>query len=43
MSIFIVDAKTPGISCILLDAIAGKLCEVVFNGVKVPRNVCLAN
>lgn len=37
ISLFIVDAKAPGVKCTLLDAIAGKLCEVVFNGVKVPK------
>ena len=37
ITIFIVDAKSPGISYTVLNTIAGdKLCEVVFNGVKVP-------
>jgi alkylation response protein AidB-like acyl-CoA dehydrogenase len=34
---FIVDAKSPGISCTVLNTIAkDKLCKVVFNNVKVP-------
>jgi alkylation response protein AidB-like acyl-CoA dehydrogenase len=38
ITIFIVDAKSPGISCSLLKTIANdKLCEVVFDQVKVPR------
>ncbi|MFC2023060.1 acyl-CoA dehydrogenase family protein [Chloroflexota bacterium] len=38
ISIFIVDAKSPGISHTVLKTIAGdKLCEVVFNGVKVSK------
>jgi alkylation response protein AidB-like acyl-CoA dehydrogenase len=35
---FIVDAKSPGISCTVLKTIANdKLCEVVFDKVKVPK------
>jgi len=38
ITIFIVDGKSPGISSTVLKTIANdKLCEVVFNGVKVPR------
>jgi alkylation response protein AidB-like acyl-CoA dehydrogenase len=38
ITIFIVDAKSPGIGCTVLKTIAGdKLCEVVFDKVKVPR------
>lgn len=38
ITIFIVDAKSPGISRIVLDTIANdKLCEVVFNKVRVPE------
>jgi len=38
ISLFLVDTKTPGISCTLLKTIAGdKQCEVVFNNVRVPR------
>ncbi len=38
ITIFIVDAKSPGISCSLLKTIANdKLCEVVFDQVKVPK------
>ena len=38
ISIFIVDAKSPGISCMVLKTIANdKLCEVVFNQVSVPK------
>jgi alkylation response protein AidB-like acyl-CoA dehydrogenase len=38
ISIFIVDAKTPGIGVTLLKTIAGdKQCEVVFDNVKVPK------
>jgi len=38
ISIFIVDAKSPGISSTVLKTIAGdKLCEVVFNQVRVPK------
>jgi len=35
---FLVDAKSPGISCTVLKTIAGdKLCEVVFDNVRVPH------
>lgn len=38
ISIFIVDTKSPGISCTVLKTIANdKLCEVVFNQVSVPK------
>jgi alkylation response protein AidB-like acyl-CoA dehydrogenase len=38
LTIFIVEGKSPGISCSVLKTIANdKLCEVVFKGVKVPR------
>jgi len=38
ITIFIVDAKSPGISCIVLKTIANdKLCEVVFDQVRVPK------
>ncbi|OGO03836.1 MAG: hypothetical protein A2Y60_06300 [Chloroflexi bacterium RBG_13_54_9] len=38
LTIFIVDAKSPGINCTVLKTISGeKLCEVVFDGVKVAR------
>lgn len=38
ISLLLVDAKTPGISCTLLKTIAGdKQCEVVFNKVRVPK------
>jgi alkylation response protein AidB-like acyl-CoA dehydrogenase len=38
ISLFIVDGKSPGISSTVLKTIANdKLCEVVFNGVKVPK------
>jgi len=38
ITIFIVDAKSPGISSTVLKTIANdKLCEVVFEGVKVPK------
>ena len=38
ITIFIVDAKSPGISCTVLKTIANdKLCEVVFNQVSVPK------
>lgn len=37
ITVFIVDAKSPGISCTVLKTIANdKLCEVVFNQVSVP-------
>ena len=35
---FLVDRKSPGVSCTLLKTIAGdKLCEVIFNKVRVPK------
>jgi alkylation response protein AidB-like acyl-CoA dehydrogenase len=35
---FLVDRKSPGISCTMLKSIAGdKLCEVIFNKVRVPK------
>lgn len=38
ITLFIVDGKSPGINCTVLKTIANdKLCEVVFNGVKVPK------
>ncbi len=38
ISLFEVDAKAPGVGITLLDTLAGdKLCEVVFDNVKVPR------
>ena len=38
VSLFLVDAKSPGISCTLLRTLGwDKQCEVVFNNVKVPR------
>ncbi|MFH1382418.1 MAG: acyl-CoA dehydrogenase family protein [Chloroflexota bacterium] len=38
ITVFIVDAKAPGISYTVLKTIADdKLCQVVFNGVKVPK------
>jgi alkylation response protein AidB-like acyl-CoA dehydrogenase len=38
ITIFIVDTKNPGISCKVLDTIAkDKLCEVVFDQVRVPK------
>ena len=38
LTIFIVEGKSPGISCSVLKTIANdKLCEVVFDKVKVPR------
>ena len=41
ITLFIVDAKTPGIRCSLLETLSGdKQCEVVFDKVKVPgKNV----
>jgi len=37
ITLFLVDAKTPGINCTLLKTVAGdKQCEVVFDKVKVP-------
>ena len=38
ITIFLVDAKSPGISCAVLKTIASdKLCEVVFDQVRVPK------
>ncbi|MFC2011594.1 acyl-CoA dehydrogenase family protein [Chloroflexota bacterium] len=38
VTVFIVDAKNPGVSCTVLNTIArDKLCEVVFDQVKVPE------
>ena len=38
VTLFLVDSKSPGISCTLLKTIAGdKQCEVVFDKVKVPK------
>src|SRR4030043_1580227 len=37
LTTFIVKAKQPGIGHTVLNAMAGKLCEVVFDGVKVPK------
>ena len=37
LTLFIVDAKQPGISHTALKTMAGKLCEVTFKGVKVPK------
>jgi alkylation response protein AidB-like acyl-CoA dehydrogenase len=41
ITLFLVDPKSPGVSCTLLETIAGdKQCEVVFDNVRVPsRNV----
>ena len=39
ITIFLVDARNPGINCTVLKTIAGdKLCEVVFDHVRVPRD-----
>jgi len=36
---FLVDGKSPGISCAVLKTIVGdKLCEVIFNNVRVPKD-----
>jgi alkylation response protein AidB-like acyl-CoA dehydrogenase len=37
LTTFIVEAKQPGISHTVLNAMSGKLCEVIFDGVKVPK------
>ena len=35
---FLVDSRSPGVSCTVLKTIAGdKLCEIIFNRVRVPR------
>ncbi len=42
ITIFLVDAKSPGLSSTVLKSIAGdKLCEVVFNQVRVPKESIL--
>jgi len=41
MSIFIVDKSLPGISCRVMESLAGKPCEVVFKDVKVPGDALL--
>jgi alkylation response protein AidB-like acyl-CoA dehydrogenase len=42
ITVFIVDAKTPGITCTVLKTMASdKLCEVVFDQVKVPKESIL--
>jgi alkylation response protein AidB-like acyl-CoA dehydrogenase len=44
ISLFIVDAKTPGIKCEVMPTIgADKLCEVVFRDVRVPRDNMLGD
>jgi alkylation response protein AidB-like acyl-CoA dehydrogenase len=44
ISLFLVDSKSPGLSCNVLPTIAGeKLCEVVFDDVKVSRDNILGN
>ena len=38
ITVFVVDAKTPGVKCTLLKTLAGdKQCEVIFDNVKVPK------
>ncbi len=38
VTLFLVDAKSPGINCTLLETVVGdKQCEVTFDNVKVPR------
>jgi alkylation response protein AidB-like acyl-CoA dehydrogenase len=42
ITLFLVDRKSPGVSCTLLKTIAGnKQCEVIFDNVKVPRGSVL--
>jgi len=42
ITIFIIDAKSPGIKCTVLDTMAhDKLCEVVFDHVRVPKEAIL--
>lgn len=42
ITIFIVDAKSPGIKCTVLDTMAhDKLCEVVFDHIRVPKEAIL--
>jgi 3-oxocholest-4-en-26-oyl-CoA dehydrogenase beta subunit len=36
MTMFIVDRKSPGVTCTVMESMAGKPCEVVFKDVKVP-------
>ena len=44
ITIFIVDAKSPGVSITVLDTVAkDKLCEVVFKDVKVRRKISWVN
>ena len=37
ITVFIVDSKAQGVGCTVLDSIAGKLCEVTFDKVKVSK------
>jgi alkylation response protein AidB-like acyl-CoA dehydrogenase len=44
ITLFLVDRKSPGVSCTLLKTIAGdKQCEVIFDGVNVPSTSVLGN
>jgi alkylation response protein AidB-like acyl-CoA dehydrogenase len=44
ITLFLVDPKSPGVSCTLLKTIAGdKQCEVIFDNVNVPRRSILGN
>jgi alkylation response protein AidB-like acyl-CoA dehydrogenase len=44
ITLFLVDAKSPGVSCTLLKTIAGdKQCEVIFDNVNVPSRDILGN
>jgi alkylation response protein AidB-like acyl-CoA dehydrogenase len=44
VTLFFVNAKSPGVSCTLLKTIAGdKQCEVIFDNVKVPSGDILGN
>jgi alkylation response protein AidB-like acyl-CoA dehydrogenase len=44
ITLFLVDSKSPGLSCATLRTIAGdKLCEVIFDNVKVSKNNILGN
>ena len=38
VSIFIVDRKSPGVTCTVMESLAGKPCEVVFKDVKVSKD-----
>jgi alkylation response protein AidB-like acyl-CoA dehydrogenase len=38
ITVFVVDSKAQGVECTLLESIAGKLCEVSFNNVKVSKD-----